>query len=195
MAMQREKSSDGRVSLDGSQRILLLGRPVGYIHKAAAVVDDACHLLEVNRFLLPRCRSVRYERGVAKKLEQDEAMSKAHLIRRARVYQLKPEVAPEMRFIGYEQLMARHGGVDAGNYAVAFDGDVGSADPETVYRMLRDDPPPGYRGHALARSDVLELYNPKGSSFFYIDTFALKAVDFGAGPEQEREMDMAMGMG
>ncbi len=192
--MQREKP-DGRISLDDRQRILLLGRPVGYILKGAAVVDDACHLLEVNRFLLPRCKSVRYAPGVAKKLEHDEVMSKAHLIRRARVYQLKPGTDPEMRFVGYEQLMARHGGVDSDNYALVFDGDVGSADPETVYRMLRDNPPPSYKGHALARSDVLEVYNPKESKFFYVDTFALKPVDFDTEPRQEQGMEMGMGMG
>ena len=119
-------------------------------------------------------------------------MSKAHLIRRARVYQLKPEVDPEMRFVGYEQLMARHGGVDADNYAVVFDGDVGSDDPETVYRLLRDSPPEGYKGHALARSDILELYNPKESRCFYIDTFALKPVDFDGGPQREMTMDFQL---
>jgi hypothetical protein len=181
--MQKE-SSDGRISLDEHGRILLLGRPIGFIQKGAATVDDACHLLEVNRFLLPRCKSVRFMPGVAKKLERDEIMNTAHLIRQARVYQLKLEVDPEMRFVGYEQLMARHGGVDPGNYAVIFDGDVGSADPETVYRMLRDSPPEGYKGHALARSDILELYNPKESRFFYVDTFSLKPVDFDAGPRK-----------
>jgi len=115
---------------------------------------------------------------VAKELEQDELLSKAHLIKCARVYQLKAGISPEMKFIGYEQLIAQHGGVDPENYTPVFDGDVGSADPETVYRMLRDNPPSGYTGHALTRSDVLELYNPKESRFFYIDTFALKPVDF-----------------
>ena len=191
MAMQKGKS-EAKVSIDDRQRILLLGRPIGFIQKGAATVDDACHLLEVNRFLLPRCKSIRFTAGVAKKLEQDEVMCKAHLIRRARVYQLKPEVNPEMRFVGYEQLMARHGGVDPGNYAVVFDGDVGSDDPETVYRLLRDSPPEGYKGHALARSDVLELYNPKESRCFYIDTFALKPVDFDGGPQRDMTMDFQL---
>jgi hypothetical protein len=196
--MQKEKP-DGRICLDERQRILLLGRPIGYIQKGAATVDDACHLLEVNRFLLPRCKSVRFVPGVAKKLEQDELMSKAHLIRRARIYQLKADVDPEMRFIGYERLMATQGGVNPDNYAVVFDGDVGSSDPETVYRMLRDSLQPGTAGvqtgsiHALALSDVLELYNPKESRFFYIDTFALKPVDFEAGVRQEMRLDMGLG--
>jgi hypothetical protein len=187
--VQKEKS-DSKISIDNRQRILLLGRPIGYIQKGAATVDDACHLLEVNRFLLPRCKSVKFAPGVSKKLEQDEIMGLD--IKRARVYQLKPDVAPEMRFIGYEQLKARHGGVDPDNYAVVFDGDVGSADPEAVYRMLRDSPPSGYKGHALTRSDVLELYNPKESRFFYIDTFALKAVEFEAELQQEPTLGMSM---
>jgi hypothetical protein len=188
MAMQKQ-SADGKVSLDDRGRIFSLGRPIGFIQKGAATGDDAWHLLEVNRFLMPRCKSVRFLPGVAKKLEQDEVMSKAHLIRRARVYQLKPETDPETRFVGYEQLMAKQGGVDPADYAVVFDGDVGSADPETVYRMLRDNPPEGYKGHALTRSDVLELYNPKESRFFYVDTFSLKPVDFDGGPRQEISME------
>jgi len=187
--VQKEKSGS-KITVDDRQRILLFGRPVGYIQKGAATVDDSCHLLEVNRFLMQRCKSVKFAPGVAKKLEQDEVMSSAHTIKRARVYQLRPDTAPEMRFIGYEQLMARHGGVDPDNYTVVFDGDVGSADPETVYRMLRDSPPAGYKGHALTRSDVLELYNPKESRCFYIDTFALKAVEFERQPQQEMTMQM-----
>ena len=189
--MQKEKS-DAKISIDDRPRILLLGRPIGYIQKGAAVVDDACHLLEVNRFLMPRCKSVKFALGVAKKLEQDEIMGKAHTINRARVYQLKPDTAPEMRFTSYEQLMARHGGVEPDNYAVVFDGDVGSSDPEEVYRLLRDNPPPGYKGHALTRSDVLEVYNPKESRFFYIDTLALKPIEFEREARQDMSMDMSM---
>ncbi len=187
-----QKQSDGKVCLDDRGRILSLGRAIGFIQKGVATVDDAWHLLEVNRFLLPRCKSVRYAPGVAKKLERDEEMSKAHLIRRARVYQLKPDVDPELRFIGYEQLMARRGGVDTGDYAVIFDGDVGSADPETVYLLLRDSPPDGYKGHALTRSDILELYNPRESRFFYVDTFSLKPVAFDVGPQRSMTMELQL---
>ena len=190
--MKKEKP-DGNISVDDRQRILLFGRPVGYIKKGTATIDDSCHLIEVNRFVMSQCKSVRFAPGIARQMKQDEVISNAHHIRRARVYQLKPDTAPEMRFIGYEQLMARHGRVDPENYAVVFDGDVGSTDPETVYRLLRDSPPPDYRGHTLTRSDLLELYNPKESRFFYIDTFALKPVEYEpAGTNQEMDMQMKL---
>jgi hypothetical protein len=170
------------IAVDTQGRILLFGKPVGIIRKAegrrgdAAIVDSECQLLEINRFLLSRCRSVKFQPGLAKKLEQEALLEQAHLIRRARVYQLKPEIDPALRFIGYQELIARQGSVRPEDYALVFDGEVGSADPEAVYRLLRDHPPEEYRGHALTRSDVLELYNPKESRCFYVDTFALRPI-------------------
>jgi len=179
-----------KISIDTQGRILLFGRPVGTIRKGDAVVDSAYQILEVNRFLLPRSKSLKFQSGLAKKLERDALVASAHLIRRARVYQLNPEIDPTMRFVGYQELLARHGGIHPEDYRLVFDGDVGSDDPETVYRMLRDSPPDGYKGHPLTRSDVLELYNPTVSRCFYIDTFALKPVVFEAAPEQGMTMTM-----
>lgn len=183
-----QKDRPEHITVDTQGRILLFGKPVGIIRKAAArqgaaaIVDSECQLLEVNRFLLSRCRSVKFQPGIAKKLEQKALLEQAHLIRRARVYQLKPEIDPALRFIGYQELVARQGSVRPGDYMLAFDGEVGSADPETVYRLLRDHPPADYWGHALTRSDVLELYNPKESRCFYVDTFALRPIRFDAEP-------------
>lgn len=180
------KDRPEHITVDTQGRILLFGKPVGIIRKAAgrrgaeAIVDSECQLLEVNRFLLSRCRSVKFQPGLAKRLEQEAVMERAHLIRRARVYQLRPEIDPALRFIGYQELVARQGSVRPEDYALAFDGEVGSADPETVYRLLRDRPPEDYRGHALTRSDVLELYNPKENRCFYVDTFALRPIRFDA---------------
>jgi len=172
------KDREEKISVDSQGRILLFGRPVGTIRKGAAVVDSACQLLELNRFLMRNCRSVCFQVGIAKKLEYDELMAKAHLIHRARVYQLRAEVDPTLKFISYTELMQQTGCVDPSNYHTVFDGDVKSSDAEVVYRQLRDNPPKEYTGHALTRSDVLELYNPKESRFFYVDTFALKEIQF-----------------
>lgn len=125
-------------------------------------------------------------------------MNTAHLIHRARVYQLRAEVDPALRFIGYQELLSRQGCVNPTDYALVFDRDVGSSDPETVYRLLRDAPPDGMNGHALTRSDVMELYNPKENRFFYIDSFALKPIRFDA-PKMEMqhprsEQEPVMGM-
>ena len=166
------------ISVDQGGRILLFGRPVGVLRRDKATVDSACHILELNRFLMARCKSVCFESGLAKKLEDELTRETAHLVRRARVWQLKSDTDPALRFIGYQDLLTRRTGVDPGDYIVVFDGDIGSADPETVYRLLRDHPPSEYSGHALTRSDVLELYNPLQSLFFYIDTFALVPITF-----------------
>ena len=41
---------------------------------------------------------------------------------------------------------------------------------------------PGYTGHSLSVSDVIELYNEEASEFYYVDYRDFKPVVFG-GPE------------
>ena len=94
-----------------------------------------------------------------------------------RIWQLKPQVDPAMRFIGYEDLMQRFGSPDIDNYLPVFDGDLSTTNLEQIYTICRNDSPSGYRGHKMSISDVVELYNFSGSEFFYCDRVGFVQID------------------
>ena len=72
----------------------------------------------------------------------------------------------------------RIGELDASNYRMVYDGQVETNDLEALYTKFNIDHPPGYEGHSLSMSDVLELYDYEGSTFYYCDRFGFKEVPF-----------------
>ena len=63
-------------------------------------------------------------------------------------------------------------------YEVVFDGALGTENLEEIYYIFNETHPKGYRGRSLAPSDIIELYNDNGSSFFYCNTVGFKKIRF-----------------
>ena len=83
-----------------------------------------------------------------------------------------------MKFISYEEMCRQFGPPGAEQYQVVYDGAVETNDLETLYTKFNTEWPEGYTGHSLSMSDVLELYDRESSSFYYVDRFGFKQVDF-----------------
>jgi len=47
-------------------------------------------------------------------------------------------------------------------------------------------------GQPLAISDVVELYNASGSTFFYIDRYGFQPIEFVDHPSQDQSMSMTL---
>ena len=60
---------------------------------------------------------------------------------------------------------------------------------EALYTKFNIDHPPGYAGHSLSMSDVLELYDENGSNFFYCDRFGFQEIGF-TSSEQTQTMQL-----
>ena len=75
------------------------------------------------------------------------------------------------------------------DYQTVYDGEVETNDLEALYTKFNTAHPPGYAGHSLSMSDVLELYDENGSSFFYCDRFGFQEIGF-TPPEQTQTMQL-----
>ena len=53
-------------------------------------------------------------------------------------------------------------------------------------------PPPGYRGHRMALSDVVELYDDSGSEFYYCDRVGFRPIRFDGQQEKSECREMTM---
>lgn len=183
-----------RFTVDNRNRLVFYGNLVGYVQDNTAVVDEMFRADELTRYLNRMSLTPQWEEGIFDRLAAGEVPSEdpEHTHKGCRIWQLKNDVDVTMRFIGYEDLVKRFGEPDAGNYYQVFEGDLGTSDPERIYTICRDDPPPGYQGHHMALSDVVELYDESGSEFYYCDRVGFRPIRFDQSQEQAQCIDMTM---
>lgn len=142
--------------------------PIGYWEGETVFLDSEFLGCGIGRELIRRGRSVRWVPGIARELDRETPQEK---IRRVRVYQLKAGIDPAKKFLPYPRLYRQYGGISPEDYAVVFDGQLDTDDPNGLYeRFNAPQLPKGYTGHRLSVSDILELYDKSASRFWYLDT-------------------------
>lgn len=178
-----------------SNRILYYGNIAGYLSREKAVVDPMFQTDELESYLTEkRGLEVDWKPGTFERLAAGtiDPESNAALHKRCRVWQLASEADVMMKFIGYDAFTSRFGEPNPANYQVVYDGEVDTNELEALYTKFNMDHPLGYEGHSLSMSDVLELYDETGCTFYYCDTFGFKEISFqevqqeqGQGPQMK----------
>ena len=170
------------------------GNPAGYTEKGAAVVDRIFQNDELAAWLQSRNLTPKWTDDVMERLIAGERMGGAEaaavLLKNVRIWQLGPESDVRMKFVGYDEMVRDFGEPDPGKYRIAYDGQLGTNELEDIYTRCNVSHPPGYNGHSLSMSDVVELYDESGSEFYYCDRFGFKRISFE--PEQSQSMDRTM---
>ena len=170
-----------------NNRILYYGNTAGYIEKGKAVVDPLFQNDELQSYLTEKKGlELDWRNGTFARLAEGRIDPEGNMqvLKKCRVHQLKPDVDVMMKFIGYDELVEQFGEPDPENYQMVYDSEVETNDLEELYAKFNLDYPPGYEGHSLSMSDVVELYDDSGSSFHYVDRFGYKEIFFQP-PEQE----------
>lgn len=177
--------------------IMYYGNKAGRVEDGCAVVDPMFKGEEISRFLERQrhIREVRWMDGMFDRLMAGgQEGAAAQGLKNVRVWQLKPDVDVYMKFIGYEETCRKFGPPDQENYHAVYDGAAETNDLEALYMKFGNDGsalPAGYRGHSLSMSDVLELYDSTGSSFYYVDRTGFQEMEFAA-PQQAQGQTMQL---
>lgn len=161
--------------------IVYYGNRVGRVMAGRAAVDPMFEGPELNDFLTRQrnIREVNWTDGMFDRLMSGPRDThEIQVLKRCRVWQLKPDVDIRMKFISYDKLCQNFGPPDLANYLQVYDNVVETNSLEALYEKFYYDYPSGYTGHALSMSDVLELYDESGSTFYYVDRFRFRQVDF-----------------
>ena len=175
--------------------IVFYGNKAGRVEDGYAVVDPMFKGKELDRFMerQRQIREIRWMDGMFDRLmEERQGGSTVQELKNVRVWQLKPDVDVYMKFIGYEETCRKFGPPDLENYQAVYDGVVQTNDMEALYMKFGNDGsalPAGYRGHSLSMSDVLELYDSVGNSFYYVDRIGFREIEFAA-PQQAQNQAM-----
>lgn len=77
------------------------------------------------------------------------------------------------------EIQSQYGGrIPAELYRNVYEGTVEAENLEDVFYIFNMDHPENYRARSLSMSDVVEIIEDHGSSFFICDTFGFKEVTF-----------------
>ena len=106
--------------MNGQHLIRPGGTPIGYFDGENACMDAAFIGCDTGRRLGREGRAVRCQNCLAEKLRNLE--QNVPSVRRVRVYQLKPDVDPARKFIGYQELKKLSGGPALKEYREVFCG-------------------------------------------------------------------------
>ena len=135
------------------------GNRVGRVTEGCAVVDPMFQNEALESFL-------RKQRNIQKIQWQDG------------IYDRLANSQEDMKFLALSQMEQQYGSPKPDSYIKVYEGASDTNDLEELYDKFRYHPPSGYTGHGLSISDVLELYDETGSSFFYVDRYDFKRIDF-----------------
>ena len=161
--------------------IVYYGSRVGQIRDGCAVIDPMFQVRELKEYLERQkdIRTVQVEPGIYERLMNARKMEEnQQALKKVRVWQLKPDVDVQMKFVPYDTLMRKFGPPDIENYEKVFDGAVNTNDLEELFEKFNMDWPSGYTGHSLSISDILELYDEQGSEFYFVDVVGFRQVEF-----------------
>lgn len=186
-----------RFKQDEYGRLIYYDNLVGYVSGDTAIIDENFAQAELEDYLSQLHLTMKLESGVYDRLSEggNPVTAVAQQYKSCRIWQLKNSTDIGMRFIAYDDLVAKFGEPDRANYAVVYDGQMNTNDLEEIYTRCNMDHPAGYQGHSLSISDVVELYDENGSEFHYCDRFGFKSIPFeDQSPVQTHEMHMKMEM-
>ncbi|WP_353095431.1 YodL domain-containing protein [Tissierella praeacuta] len=173
--------------------IFYYGNPAGYVEKDIATVDSMFQNEEFENWIYQRKLIPKWTEGVFERLSKGDTV---HFndellipLKSCRIWQLRTDVSPDRKFIGYEELKETFGEPDKDNYKIVYEGEIETNDLEEIYTKFNLNHPQGFTGHSLSISDVIELYDSTGSEFYYVDRFGFKEIDF---EQKEQKQDMSI---
>lgn len=112
--------------------------------------------------------------------EQEVIMNPSQLrpMKKCRIHQVQNR---DRRFLFQPLEMVKKQGFDAppgDAYRVVYDGLLPTDDLEEIYFLLNCRHPKGFKGWSLTTSDIVELFDDSGSTFYYCDYVGFAKIPF-----------------
>lgn len=158
--------------------ILFYGNNAGYIDGNQAIVDTMFESKELSEFLIKKGYEVHLSTGIFDRLVStgrridDENLK----IKSCRIYQLKAEVNPNIKFVSYADLLNMGCRIEEENYSLVYDCEIETNNLDEIYDKFSENLPSEYKGHPISMSDIIEIYDRTQSNFYYVDRSGFKEV-------------------
>ena len=158
-------------------KIMFYRNEAGYVEQGQAIVDPVFRCPELEDFIREQGLVAEWRPGVFEWLAFN-MIAQPEAIKSCRIWQLKADVDPSLRFAELDKSRDYDGWPQRDNYRLAYDGSFGTNDPERIYSICQEQLPDDYDGHPLTVSDVVELYDNEDSRFYYADRVGFQEIHF-----------------
>ena len=163
------------------------GRPSVYSAAAVAVVNLYVPLgIIVIGLRYPKVSPLFIYSVTISLTEMSDSYNISAPLKNVRIWQLGPETDVYMKFISLDEMTKKFGEPNPEHYRIAYDGQLGTNDLEAIFTRCNTNHPPGYNGHSLSMSDVVELYDSTGSEYYYCDRFGFQQIAFEEGGQTQQ---------
>ena len=156
------------------------GNKAGFVKNKTAFIDKMFERRELTDVLTQSyALKVESRDGIYDRLISGEE-AQTEMLKLCRIYQLKPSVDVQMKFISLSDMKRLgFGNPNIKNYDVVYDGNIETNDLDEIYgKLYIDANVEGYSGHAMTMSDVIELYDDNESTFYYVDKDGYTRIQF-----------------
>lgn len=156
------------------------GNKAGFVKSRTAYIDKMFERRELTEVLTQSyALKVESRDGIYDRLISGEE-AQSEMLKLCRIYQLKPSVDVQMKFISLSDMKRLgFGNPNIKNYDVVYDGNIETNDLDEIYgKLYIDAKVEGYSGHAMTMSDVIELYDDNESAFYYVDKDGYTRIQF-----------------
>lgn len=156
------------------------GNKAGFVKNRTAYIDKMFERRELTDVLTQSyALKVESRDGIYDRLISGEE-AQTEMLKLCRIYQLKPSVDVQMKFISLSDMKRLgFGNPNIKNYDVVYEGNIETNDLDEIYgKLYIDAEVDGYRGHAMTMSDVIELYDDNESTFYYVDKDGYTIIQF-----------------
>ena len=179
-----------------NQIIYYYKTPVGYIDNTTACVDIDFKCQDIVDFCKNHNFECEFKNDIFKRLAEKEDVNpftnKENILKKVRVWQLKPSSDFSMRFISFDDFIRNFGEPKIDDYKAVFDGEMPTNNLEIIYDICNVSIPSDYYGHPLSMSDIVELYDNEQSSFYYVDRVGFKEIDLFQPNEIDKKQSIDM---
>lgn len=147
-----------------NNRVVFYGNTAGYVDGDKIVLDPMFRCEELQNFTKQQKLEVQWADGVFDRLSAGDvnADSNVTMLKACRIFQLKPTVSPEMKFISYDEMVKNFGEPSSENYDAVYNDQVESNDLEAIYEKFNLHHPEGFIGHSLSMSDIPIIFKKEG---------------------------------
>jgi hypothetical protein len=167
------------------------GNPAGYVEDGKAVIDPMFKSDELTEWLAEKKGvGAEWREGVFDRLsagKTDVETGEAKRFKDCRIWQLKPDADPLIKYIGYDELLQVQGRPpDPADYRAALDFQPDTDNIDEICNKFYENPHPDLVGGKVNLSDIIEIYDSGGSEFNYADRRGFVEVDFKHRQEQSQ---------
>ncbi len=171
--MQNLKISNNLVSYSGNN--------IGFISKDTCTLDIMFKNQEIQEYLEEKELEVLWKADIFTRLLDSAGefgSDTCQKVRSVRIWRIKKEFTAEAKFLFLDDLRNRFGEPKISDFEAIYQEEMGTENLDLIFKVLSEKDLYEDLAYPLSISDVIELYDKKSRTFYYIDRYDFVEIPF-----------------